>query len=99
MIALFALYGIYTALTSGAERALISEISPSNLKGTMLGMHATLVGMALLPASIIAGFLWDVFGAASPFIFGGSIGLLSSIAVFVVLNTKNPAGTSAESKA
>lgn len=87
MIILFALYGVYTALISGAERALIAEISPPRLKGTMLGMHATLVGVALLPASMLAGFLWDAFSAAAPFWFGGSLGLIAAIAVAVVLNT------------
>ncbi len=89
MIALFALYGIYTALTSGAERAFIAEISPPNLKGTMLGMHATLVGVALLPASVIAGLLWTAFGAAAPFWFGGGLGLTASISVLVLLGKKS----------
>ncbi len=89
MVALFALYGVYTALTSGAERALVAEISPPNLKGTMLGMHATLVGIALLPASVIAGFLWSTYGAAAPFWFGGSLALISAAAVSIVLKKRN----------
>lgn len=86
MVALFAMYGVYTALTSGAERALITEISPPQLKGTMLGMHATIVGVGLLPASALAGLLWNTFGAAAPFWFGGSLGLIAAIAVAVVLS-------------
>ena len=54
MIGLFILYGLYTAMITGVERAFIAEISPVELKGTMLGMHSTIVGIALLPASIIA---------------------------------------------
>jgi len=83
---IFTLYGMYTALTSAAERALITDISPPQLKSTMLGTHATLVGVALLPASVIAGFLWDTFGEAAPFWFGGSLGLIAAIAVAMVLN-------------
>lgn len=85
MVFLFALYGVYTALTSGAERALVAEISPPNLKGTMLGTHAMLVGVALLPASVIAGFLWNTYGAAAPFWFGGCLALISAGAISVVL--------------
>lgn len=48
MIAIFVLYGFYTAMTAGAERAMISEIAPPALKGTMLGLHATIVDIALL---------------------------------------------------
>ncbi len=58
IIAAFVLYGIYTAMITGVERAFIAEISPKELKGTMLGMHSTIVGVALLPASVIAGLLW-----------------------------------------
>ena len=85
MILLFILYGAYSALTSGAERALIAEIAPADLRGTLLGMHATLVGIALLPASVIAGFLWNIFGAAAPFWFGGCLGILAAGAIAIVL--------------
>ncbi len=89
IIVLFALYGVYSALTSGAERALVAEISPPDLKGTVLGMHATLVGIALLPASILAGFLWSVFGAAAPFWFGGSLALIAAAAISIILKNKD----------
>ncbi|HNW86819.1 MAG TPA: MFS transporter [Candidatus Limiplasma sp.] len=79
MIGLFALYGLYTAMIAGVERAYISEIAPPNLKGTMLGMQSTLVGIALLPASAIAGLLWNVFGAAVPFLFGALMSLLAAM--------------------
>lgn len=88
MIALFAAYGIYTAMTAGTERALITEIAPANLRGTMLGLHGALVGIGLLPASLIAGFLWNTFGAAAPFRFGGILGLAAAVAVAFVLNRR-----------
>jgi MFS family permease len=75
MIAAFVLYGAYTAMTAGVERAFIAEISPKELKGTMLGFHSTIVGLALLPASTIAGVLWDCFGAKVPFVFGACMSL------------------------
>ncbi len=47
------------------ERALIAEMSPASLKGTMLGLHSTITGIALLPASMICGFnLGEVCEAA-----------------------------------
>jgi hypothetical protein len=45
----------------------------------MLGLHSTVSGIALLPASIIAGFLWDVFGAAVPFVFGAGLSLVAAL--------------------
>lgn len=89
MIAVFVIYGAYTAMISGAERAFVAEISPPELKGTMLGLHSTVTGVALLPASIIAGFLWNSFGAAVPFVFGAVLSLAA--AVILIFFLKNPA--------
>lgn len=79
IVAAFALYGIFTAMTAGVERAFVSEIAPKELKGTMLGLHSTIVGIALLPASVIAGLLWNTFGSVVPFAFGASLSLLSAL--------------------
>ncbi|WP_331554420.1 MFS transporter [Acetobacterium sp.] len=83
---LFIMYGLYTAMTAGVERALISEISPVCLKGTMLGLQATIVGFALLPASVIAGLLWNAYGAQAPFIFGAVLSLLAAFLLIILMN-------------
>jgi len=85
MILLFILYGVYTAMIAGVERAFIAEISPQELKGTMLGLHSTIVGIALFPASAIAGILWTTFGAKSPFIFGACLSLIAAVILLVFL--------------
>lgn len=79
LVIIFVLYGLYTAMTSGVERAFISEIAPPHLKGTMLGLHATLVGIALLPASAIAGVLWNAAGVAAPFLFGAVLSCVAAL--------------------
>ena len=89
MILIFVVYGIYTAMTAGAERAFIAEIAPANLKGTMLGLHSTLVGIALLPASVIAGFLWDKIGVFAPFMFGGILSLIAALLLATKMRKPN----------
>ena len=79
MILIFVVYGTFTAMTAGAERAFIAEIAPGDLKGTMLGLHSTLAGIALLPASITAGLLWDNFGACAPFLYGSILSLCAAL--------------------
>lgn len=86
--AIFMLYGVFTAMTAGVERAFIAEISPRELKGTMLGLHSTITGIALLPASMICGFLWNAFGTAVPFVFGAGMSLLA--ALLLILFFKDP---------
>lgn len=88
MIFIFVLYGFYTAMTAGVERAFIAEIAPPQLKGTMLGLQSTIVGVALLPASVIAGRLWDSFGAGVPFVFGGSLAIAACLILAFGLKTE-----------
>ena len=85
MVAVFVAFGIYTAMISGVERAYVSEIAPPELKGTMLGLQATTAGIALLPASVIAGVMWDAFGPAVPFIFGASLSFVAAVVLIVFM--------------
>jgi MFS family permease len=91
----FGLYGIYTAMIAGVERAFVAEIAPPELKGTMLGLHSTVAGIAFLPASIIAGFLWNKFGSTVPFSFGAILALISAILLIIFMknNTGEKNGT------
>ncbi|MCM8779874.1 MAG: MFS transporter [Candidatus Omnitrophica bacterium] len=82
---LFGLYGLYMGFTEGVEKAYVSDIAPQDSRATLIGLHATLVGLALLPASLLAGILWKAFGASMPFWFGGAMGVLASagLALFI----------------
>ncbi len=82
---LFATYGIYVALTEGVEKALVSDIAPTDLRATLIGLHATFTGIGLLPASLLAGFLWNVFGPQATFYFGGGMGALAAIALLFLI--------------
>ena len=88
IVASFVLYGFFTAMTAGVERAFIAEISPPELKGTMLGLHATIVGIALFPASLIAGLLWTGFGGVAPFAFGASLSFVSALILAIGLRER-----------
>lgn len=82
---LFGLYGLYTAFTEGVEKALVSDIAPAELRATAIGLHATLVGIGLLPASLLAGLLWRYLGASAPFYFGGVMGITASVGLWFIL--------------
>ena len=69
-------YGIYYAMTEGIEKAFVSDIAPKDSKATALGFYHTIVGVGLLPASIIAGILFSLLPNA-PFIFGGALALFA----------------------
>ena len=86
IIILFIAYGVYTAFNTAAERAFIAETAPVNLKGTILGLHGMLQGFGLLLSSIIAGLLWDYVEPSAPFLFGGVMGLISAVAITIILD-------------
>lgn len=66
----FALMGVFAALTEGVEKALVADLAPPALRGSALGLHSTVVGLGLLPASVAAGWLWEGVGPAAPFVVG-----------------------------
>ena len=87
LVIVFVAYGAYTAMISGVERAYVAEIAPPELRGTMLGLTATVAGIALLPASLIAGIMWEAINPAAPFIFGAGLSLAA--ALILILFMKN----------
>jgi MFS family permease len=82
---LFGVYGLYIGFTEGVEKALVADIAPDNLRATAIGLHATLVGIGLLPASLLAGLLWKFFGSSAPFYFGGFMGVFASVGFWFIL--------------
>ncbi len=87
--ALFLLYGAYYALTDGVARALVADLVPASLRATAMGTFATATGLALLPASVIAGFLWQSVAPAAPFAYGAATAALSA-ALLVALPASPP---------
>jgi MFS family permease len=82
---LFPVYGLYMGISDGVEKALVADLAPTSIRATAIGLHATLVGIGLLPASLLAGWMWTSFGPAVPFYFGGVLGCAAAVAVLVVL--------------
>ena len=89
MVLAFVLYGGFTAMITGVERAYIAEIAPPELKGTMLGLQSTVVGIALLPASVIAGVLWEALGSAAPFAFGASLSVAAAALLLLFMHNRS----------
>ncbi len=80
---LFGLYGLYYAATEGTAKALVADLVPEAMRGTAYGLFNAAIGIAALPASLIAGLLWQGagawtgFGASAPFFFGAAMALLA----------------------
>lgn len=83
LIPLFVLYGIYSALTDVSQKSFISDITSKEMKGTGYGLYHAVLGLTLLPASFIGGWLYDHMGNQVPFYFGGVMALVASILMYV----------------
>jgi hypothetical protein len=58
------------AFSQGLLAKLVADTAPAGLVGTGFGIFNLASGVALLLASVIAGALWTVFGAAATFLAG-----------------------------
>jgi len=87
---LFAIYGIYMALTDGMARAMVAELSPGDRRGTFLGLYHTGIGLMAVAASVLAGVLWSAVGPPAPFWLGASTGFAAA-ALMLFLPRRHPA--------
>lgn len=74
-----ALWGLHMGFTQGILAALVADTAPSDLKGSAFGVFNFVTGLGLLAASILAGWLWDVAGAAMTFYAGAGFSALALI--------------------
>ncbi|HEY3275158.1 MAG TPA: MFS transporter [Syntrophorhabdaceae bacterium] len=92
---LFPLYGVYMALTEGVGKAYISLHAKTDQTATTYGLYQTATGLAMLPASLAAGFLWKYMGPGAPFFFGAAMAL-AALVVFGFAREEPGKGLSVE---
>jgi MFS family permease len=73
LIAWFLIYGVFFALTEGAEKALVADLAPASRHGLAFGAYNTALGIGALGASIVFGLLYERFGAATAFTTGAAL--------------------------
>jgi len=88
---LFAVYGLYMAMTEGVGRALVTDFVPSERRATALGLYQGAMGAMVLLSSVIAGALWDTVGPSAPFFLGGATAVAALVLLMVAL-PRSPAG-------
>jgi len=78
---LYGAYGLFYALTEGAGKALVAELVPEANRGAAFGLYNAAVGVMALPASLLAGVLWERVSPAAPFAFGSGMAILALLAL------------------
>jgi len=77
--ALFAVYGLFTALTEGAERALVADLAPADGRGHAFGAFHAVTGVMTLPASVLTGVLWQAYGPGAALLTGAGLALAAAV--------------------
>jgi MFS family permease len=84
---LYVLYGIYYAAVEGTAKAMVADLIPPEQRGTAYGFYNATVGLMALPASLLAGVLWQGvgswsgFGPSAPFLVGAGLALTAVMLV------------------
>jgi MFS family permease len=65
-----ALWGVHMGITQGLLARMVADVTPADLRGTAYGFFNLMSGLAMLVASVLAGFLWDRLGASFTFYAG-----------------------------
>jgi len=82
-----ALWGVHMALTQGLLAKLVADHAPAELRGSAFGVFNLMTGAAMLFASVIAGLVWDRFGANATFLVGAGFAFVALVCVFSLGNT------------
>jgi MFS family permease len=79
-----ALWGLHMGLTQGLLAAMVADTAPPRLRGTAFGLFNLVTGVALLAASVIAGWLWSASGPTATFLTGGGLALAALAGFFML---------------
>ena len=89
--ALFAAYGIFYGLSDGILRAYVADIVEEENRATAYGVLNTVIGIFLLPASVLMGLVWTQFNSQIAFITAAGLGMAGFIIFLVsLIVTKEP---------
>lgn len=83
---LFALYGVYMAISEGISKAYIAQIASPEVIATSFGAYQTINGVCTFFSSLIAGLLWSNVSPSAPFIFGASMAVIAGMIFIIVGN-------------
>jgi len=85
---LFALYGLFPALTEGVAKAMAVDTAGRAGHATVIGIYSTVSGITQIVASYIGGLLWDKVDPRATFYFGAALAALAAIMLFALLPSR-----------
>ena len=71
-------YGLVLSATEGVEKALVADLSLPGQRGTAFGWFNLITGLAVLPSSLVFGWLYERFSPELAFTTGGLCALVAA---------------------
>ena len=84
----FIFYGLHKGAMEPVQKTLVAELAPSDYVASTIGAFQMLIGLMALPASFLAGFLWDNFSPVTPFYFSLALTIISGVMLKFVKESK-----------
>lgn len=84
LFGVFIFYGAHKGALEPVQKTFVAELAPCEFRASCLGGFQMVVGLCALPASLIAGVLWEVFGMWAPFSFSLFLTVASGVMLFFV---------------
>jgi MFS family permease len=84
LVGWFLVYGVFFALTEGAEKALVADLTPADRHGAAFGVYNAALGAGTLAASVMFGVLYERFGAGAAFGTGAGLAAAAAVALLLV---------------
>jgi MFS family permease len=82
---LFALYGLFPALTDGVAKALAVDTAGRAGRATAIGIFSAVNGITQIAASYLGGLLWDKINSQATFYFAAALSGLAVVLLFLLL--------------
>jgi MFS family permease len=82
---LFALYGLFHALTEGPERALVADLVGPGGRGNAFGLYHAVTGAAVLPGNLLTGALWQAYGPLVALGTGAALAALAALGLLFLV--------------
>jgi MFS family permease len=77
--ALFVVYGVFYGLTEPVEKALLKDLVRADQRGRAYGAYNFVVGVTSLPAGLLMGLLWKVWGPARALEVGAALAAVACV--------------------
>ena len=84
----FVLYGLHRAALEPVQKTMVAELAPPGYRASSLGGYQMVIGLCALPASLIAGILWDSIGIETPFYLSLGLTVVSSVLLLLFVKEK-----------